>query len=75
MSDNTTAFHYSNKMRSKSSSKNQVKCQNQVLKIWEWAIRHKNNLSAVHNPGKLNTIADKESQSLRIDTETMLQSF
>ena len=33
-----------------------------------------NHLSLAHIPGKLNTVADKESRSNRVDTEWMLQS-
>ena len=51
-----------------------MKCQKQVLKIWEWEISHKNNPSAVHIWRKLNTITEKESQSPHVDTERMLQS-
>ena len=46
----------------------------EVLRIWEWAIIHKNHLSAAHIPWKLNTVADKEIISNHIDTEWMLQS-
>ena len=53
---------------------NSMECHHQVLKIWEWAIIHKNYLSAPHIPGKLNTVADKESQSNHVDIEWMLQS-
>ena len=51
-----------------------MECLHQVLKIWEWAIIHKNHLSAAHIPGKLNTVADRESRSNHVDTEWMLQS-
>ena len=51
-----------------------MECHHQVLKIWEWAIIHKNHLSAAHIPGKLNTFADKESRSNHVDTEWMLQT-
>ena len=33
-----------------------------------------NHLSVAHIPGKLNTVADKESRSNHVDTEWMLQS-
>ena len=69
MSDNTTAIHCINKMGTSHS----MECHHQVLKIWEWAIIHKNHLSAAHIPGKLNTVADNESRSNHIDTEWMLQ--
>ena len=45
-----------------------MKCHHQVLTIWEWAIIHKNHLSAAHIPGKTNTVADKESWSNHVDT-------
>ena len=51
-----------------------MECHQQVLKIWVWAIIHKNHLSAAHIPGKLNTVADRESRSNHVDTEWMLQS-
>ena len=51
MSDNTTAIHCINKMGASHS----MECHHEVLKIWEWAIIHKNHLSAAHIPGKLNT--------------------
>ena len=51
MSDNTTAIHCINKMGTSHS----MECHHEVLKIWEWAIIHKNYLSAAHIPGKLNT--------------------
>ena len=41
----------------------------ETLKIWEWAIIYKNNLSAAHIPGKLNRLADKESRSNHVDTD------
>ena len=65
MSDNTTAIHYTNKMETSHSTE----CHHQILKIWEWAIIHKNRLSAAHIPGKLNTVAEKESGSFHVDTE------
>ena len=70
MSGNTTAIHCSNKMETSHS----MECHHEVLKIWEWAIIYKNHLSAAHIPGKLNTVAEKESRSNHIDTEWMLQS-
>ena len=70
MSDNTTAIHCINKMGTSHS----MECHHEVLKIWEWAIIYKNHLSAAHIPGKLNTVADKESRSNHTDTEWMLQS-
>ena len=70
MPDNTTTIHCINKLGTSHS----MECYHQVLKIWEWAIIHKNQLSAAHIPGKLNTVADKESQSKHVDTEWMLQS-
>ena len=33
-----------------------MECHHQVLRIWEWAISHKNHFSAAHTPGKLNTV-------------------
>ena len=54
MSGNTTEIHCINKMGTSHS----MECHHQVRKIWEWAIRHKNHLSAAHIQGKLNTIAD-----------------
>ena len=69
MSDNTTAIHCINKMGTSHS----MECHHEVLKIWEWAIIYKNHLSAAHIPGKLNTVADKESRSNHIDTGWMLQ--
>ena len=57
MSDNTTAIHCINKMGTSHS----MECHHQVLKIWEWEIIHKNHLSAAHIPGKVKTVADKES--------------
>ena len=53
---------------------NSMECHHEVPKIWERAIIYKNHLSAAHIPGKLNTVADKESRSNYIDTEWMLQS-
>ena len=69
-SDNITATHCSNKMRTFYSTE----CHHQVLKTWQWAIIHENHLSAAHIPGKLNTVGDKESRSNHIDSEWMLQS-
>ena len=71
ISDNTTAIHYINKMGASHS----MECHHQVLKIWEWAIIHKNHLSAAHILGKLNTVSDKKSRSNHVDTEWMLQVF
>ena len=51
-----------------------MECRDQVLKIWEWAIIHKNHLSAAHILVKLNTFAEKESRSNHVGTEWMLQS-
>ena len=62
MSDNTRVIHCINKMGTSHS----VECHHQ-------AIIHKNHLSAAHIPGKLNTVADKESRSNHVDTEWMLQ--
>ena len=70
MSANTKAIHFINKMVTAHS----MECHHQVPKIWEWAIIHKNHLSAAHIPGKLNTVANKESRSNHADTEWMLQS-
>ena len=75
MSDNTTAIHCINKMGTSHS----VECHHEVLKIWELAIWesmiiYKNHLLAARIPGKLNTVADKESRSNHVDTEWMLQS-
>ena len=70
MSDNTTVIHCINKM----GTSHLMECHHQVLKIWEWAIIHKKHRSAAHIPGKLNTVADKESRLSRIDTEWMLLS-
>ena len=70
MSDITTAIHCINKMGTSHS----MECHHEVLKIWEWATNYKNHLSAAHFPGKLNTVADKESRSNHVDTEWMLQS-
>ena len=70
MSDNATAIHCINKMRTSHS----MACHHQILKIWEWAIIHKNCLLAAHIPEKLNTVADKESRSNQVDTKWMLQS-
>ena len=62
MSDNTTTFHCINEM----STSHSMECHHQVLKIWEWAIIHKNHLSAAHIPGKLNTVTDKESRYIML---------
>ena len=70
ISDNTTAIHCINKMGTLHS----MEYHHQVLKIWEWAIIHKNHLSAAHIPGKLSTVVDNESRSNHVDTEWMLQS-
>ena len=70
MSDNTTAIHCINKM----GTSNSMECHHEVLKIWKWAIIHKNYLSTAHIPGKLNTVAHKEPRSNHVDTEWMLQS-
>ena len=70
MSDDTTAFHCINKMGISHS----MECHHETLKIWEWAIIHKNNRSAAHITGKLNRLADKESRSNHVDTDWMLQS-
>ena len=51
-----------------------MECDQEALKIWEWAIIHKKLLSAAHIPGKLSTVADKESRSIHVDTEWMIQS-
>ena len=51
MSGNTTAILCINKMGASHS----MECHHKVLKISEWAIIHKNHLSAAHIPGKLNT--------------------
>ena len=65
MYDNTTAIHCINKMGTSHS----IECHHQSLKIWEWAIIHKNHLSAAHIPEKLNTVADKESRSNHVESE------
>ena len=70
MPDNNTAIHYINKLRISHC----MECHHHVLKIWKWAIIHKNHLSAARIPGKLNTVADKESRSNHVDTEWVLQS-
>ena len=70
MSENTATIHCINKMVTAHSKE----CHHEVLKIWEWAIIHKNLLSAAHIPGKLNTVANKESRSNHADTEWVLQS-
>ena len=70
MCDNTAAIQCINKMGISYS----MEFHHEVLKIWEWAIIYKNNLSAAHIPGKLNTVAEKESRSNHVDTEWMLQS-
>ena len=56
MSDNITSIDYINKMGATHSKE----FLEQVLKIWEWAIIHKNHLSAALIPGKLNTVIDKK---------------
>ena len=48
MSDNTTAIH----CIIKTGTSHSMECHHQGLKIWEWAIIHKNHLSAAHIPGK-----------------------
>ena len=58
MPDNKTAINYINKLRISHC----MECHHHVLKIWKWAIIHKNHLSAAHIPGKLNTVADKEER-------------
>ena len=70
MSDKTTAIHCINKMETSHS----MTCRHQFLKIWEWAIIHKNHLSVAQVPEKLNTVADKVSRSNHFNTEWMLQS-
>ena len=70
MSDNTAAIHCIKKIGTSHSTE----CHHQVLKIWEWVIIYKNHLSATHIAGKLNTVADNESQSNHVDTERMLLS-
>ena len=70
MSDNTTGILCINKM----GTSNSMECYHEVLKIWKWAIIHKNYLSTAHIPGKLNTVAHKEPRSNHVDTEWMLQS-
>ena len=70
MSDNTTVIQYINKM----GASHLKECHHQVLKILEWAIIHKNYLSATNISWKLDSVADKESRSNHVDTEWMLQS-
>ena len=70
MPGNTTAINCINKMGTSHSTE----CHHQVLKIWEWAIIHKNPLSVAQIPGKLSTVAFMESQSNHVDIEWMLQS-
>ena len=70
MSDNTTAIHCINKMGTSDS----MECHHQVLKIWKWTVIDKNILSEAHSPGKLNTVADKESRSHYVCTDWILQS-
>ena len=70
MSENTATIHCINKMVTAHAKE----CHHEVLKTWEWAIIHKNLLSAAHIPGKLNTVANKESRSNHADTEWVLQS-
>ena len=71
MSDNTTAIHCIKKM----GTSNSMECHHQVLKIWGWAIIHKNHLSTAYIPGKVNKVADKESQSNHVNTESGIRTF
>ena len=59
MPDNTTTIHCINKM----GTSHLMECHRQVLKLWKWAIIHKNHLSAGHNARKLNAVADKYCRS------------
>ena len=70
LSNNTTAIHYLNKMGTSHS----MECDQETLKIWEWAIIHKHLLSAAHITGKLSTVVHKESRSIHVDTEWLIQS-
>ena len=69
ISDNTTAIHRINK-----TSYHIIEIHYQVLKIWKWAIIHKNHLSSAHNSEKLTTVVVMESWSNHVDTKWMFQS-
>ena len=66
--DNTSAIAAINKMGSTKS----IPMDEEAHKIWEWAIKRNNWISATHIPGILNIEADKESRECETRTEWML---
>ena len=77
MSDNTTTIRNKTSQYDsikKMGASHSMECHHQILKIWKWAIIHKNHLSTAHIPGKLNTVFGKESRFNHVGTEWMLQS-
>ena len=66
--DNTTAVTYLNKMGGMHSEV----CNSIAVNMWKWAQERNIWLSAVHIPGKSNTVADKKSREILDNTEWML---
>ena len=66
--DNTTAIYYINKLGGTVSP-----LLNQLTKdLWLWCMNRNITLQAVHLAGKMNVIADKESQLMKDRTDWML---
>ncbi len=71
MVDNNAAVHIINKMGTSHSSQ----CKSLCFKIWNFCIENEIWLIAAHLPGSKNILADKESRTLLIYTEWMLNPF
>ena len=68
LSDNTTAVCTINNMGSCKS----LLCDQEVRRIWSWAIERDIFITAVHIPGILNVEADQESRKSELRTEWKL---
>ena len=68
MIDNTTAVACINRFGSKKYHLFQL-----VREIYDWAIHRHIQLSAMHIPGRLNTVPDEESRNHNLDTEWQLK--
>lgn len=61
LTDNTTATHGIKNMGSCKS----VSCDNEMRKIWEWALKRGNFITAAHIPGVLNKCKTKGERETR----------
>ena len=67
LSDNTTTVAYLNNMGGTKDA-----CNRLAREIWYWCYLNNNWITSTHLPGKINTVADKESRSVHDNMEWKL---